>query len=96
MIKIKLTAYNMGQGSTEGDFGEWVSYVREHVSAFLGLPQGSVAVDQYPFQGGPDRNAVSGAGEMVRESVCRWLGCEGWEAFCAARDAEPTATASAP
>lgn len=87
-IKITLTASNMGPNVTEEDFDAWAAYVTEHIETALSLPEGSTEVDQARFNaGGDDEIIVRNGGTTeqeatLEEDIGRWLGNEGYEAFC--------------
>lgn len=89
MIQITLTAYNMGCDATAADFDRWASYVAQHISEALSLAE--VEVDQFEFEGGPERDLVHGGTEEQRAEVRRWLAHEGWEAWCGSETAQDAA-----
>lgn len=90
-IQITLSAANLGPNATEEDFDRWAAYVAEHVETALSLPEGTTEVDQARFsEGGDDvvivRGSAADGGDRdeatIEEDIGRWLGNEGWEAFC--------------
>jgi hypothetical protein len=89
-IKIILSSANMGDVD-EVDFDCWASFVCDSIDEALGIEVRSV--EQFRFGEGAD--IISGATDEQEEEIRRWLGHEGWDAFCgeewnkrrAARDA---------
>lgn len=79
-IKITLTAYNMGSETTEADFDAWAKYVAENIDESMGFEVESV--DQFPFRGGPDKDAIEGGTGEQRVAIRDWLSVIGWEAWC--------------
>jgi hypothetical protein len=78
MIKIILSSANMGNVD-ETDFDLWTAFVMERIGEALGLDD--VDVDQHNF-GASDDDEISADTEEQRDEIDRWLGAEGWDAFC--------------
>jgi hypothetical protein len=80
MIRVTLTAYNMGENATEFEFDAWANYVAAQAESFLGF---EVQVDQYSFRGGPAEDAISGGTREQREVLCSALMHDLWDQACA-------------
>jgi hypothetical protein len=80
-IQILLSAANMGPNATEADFDAWASYVAANIDEALSI---DADVDQAGFTGRTSisDDEVSGATEEQEEAIDRWLGNEGWDAWC--------------
>jgi hypothetical protein len=79
-VDIKLTAYNMGDESTESMFDTWAIWVAENVDDACGV---RASVDQFAFRGGPADDYVASNSDEAAENVREWLSGEGWQAWCA-------------
>jgi hypothetical protein len=86
MIKIQLTAYNMGEVD-EADYDAWARYVVEHIDAGVGFEVDEVS--QHRFVGGPAEDTIMGGTDKQRAAIREWLDVTGWEAFCADASAWP-------
>jgi hypothetical protein len=87
MIKLTLTAYNMGD-VTEEDFDAWARYVAARIDDMTGL---DVDVDQGPFTGergvlfddmidhGDEDHETCTQNEEIIQDALRDL----WDSFCA-------------
>jgi len=77
MIKVTLTAANMGDVDDK-DFDCWAEFVTEKIDEATGL---TVEVDQARFGDAGD-DVITGATENERDAILRFLGTDGWDAFC--------------
>lgn len=87
MIKITLSAANMGPYATEADFDAWAAYVDEHIGEATGL---ACDVEQAGFTGRTaiPADEIDAPTNEQAETIERWLSHEGWGAWCASMSAQ--------